>query len=365
MSDARPLRVALVTPPLDNSGGIGRLVAYLLEAIDPAEVTVTLVDSRGRYRRPELSIVSLVAATAQLVALRARRSVDVVHLNLSNGGSTVRKGWLICVAKALRLPVVVHLHGGNYSEFFDRLPAAARSLVRFVLRLADEFLVLGERWREYAIDVVGLEVRRVSVVRYGVPGPAHTVPLGRVPGEPLSIVFLGRLGDRKGTFELIEALGTLRQGGVAFGAVLAGDGEIARAAQLARSLGIDALLSFPGWVSTEEAERLLDAAHLLVLPSHAEGLPVSVLEAFAHARTVVTTDVGALPDIVVPGENGLTVAPGDTASLAESLERLARDDEFRVRLATGARATWEAWLSPAVCVPQLVAVWRRAAIRAP
>jgi glycosyltransferase involved in cell wall biosynthesis len=162
-------------------------------------------------------------------------------------------------------------------------------------------------------------------------------------------VFLGRLGDRKGTPELVEALHTLRDGGVAFKAVLAGDGDIDRMSELVRSLGIEALVSFPGWVSTEAAERLLEAADVLVLPSHAENLPVSVLEAFAHARTVVTTDVGALPEIVVPGENGLVVAAGDTAALAEALGLLAQNDELRVRLAVGARATWEASLSPAVC----------------
>jgi glycosyltransferase involved in cell wall biosynthesis len=79
---------------------------------------------------------------------------------------------------------------------------------------------------------------------------------------------------------------------------------------------------FPGWVATETAEQLLDAAHVLVLTSRAEGLPVSVLEAFAHAPTVVTTDVGALPDIVVGEENGLVVTPGDTDGLAGALERL-------------------------------------------
>jgi len=211
----------------------------------------------------------------------------------------------------------VHLHVCSCPEFFERLPGVARSLVR-------------------------------------------AVPLERRGGQALSIVFLGRLGDRKGTPELLLGPGALQDAGVGFEAVLAGDGEIDRFASLARSLGIDGRSGFPGWVPAEVAEQLLGAAHVLVLPSHAEGLPVSVLEAFAHARTVVTTDVGALPDIVAPGENGLIVPPGDVASLAEALEWLARDHELRVRLAAGARATWEELLSPAVCAPRLVTVWRRA-----
>jgi glycosyltransferase involved in cell wall biosynthesis len=361
VSDGPPLRVAIVTPPLDASGGIGRLVSYLLEAIDPAEVVVTLVDSRGRHRRAAFSLVALTTATVELVRLRARSSVDVVHINLSKRASTARKVWLIGVAKLLGFPVVVHLHSGTYPEFFSRLPPVLRRAVRSMLGRADEFLVLGERWRSYAVDELGIKPVRVSVVRYGVPGPTQAVALRREHGQPLSIVFLGRLGDGKGTPELIQALHMLRVAGVPCQAILAGDGEIDRMSRMVRSLGLEELIQFPGWVSTEVTRELIDAAHLLVLPSHAEGLPAAVLEAFARARTVVTTNVGALPDIVVDGANGLVVAPGDPAALAQALERLAKDDELRVRLATAARATWEASLSPQVCAPQLVAVWRRAA----
>jgi glycosyltransferase involved in cell wall biosynthesis len=80
-------------------------------------------------------------------------------------------------------------------------------------------------------------------------------------------------------------------------------------------------------------------ATALVLPSYAEGLPMSLLEAMAAGLPVVSTAVGGIPDVVTDGVNGLLFNPGDTATLARLLRRLMRDPEFSRRIALAARET--------------------------
>jgi glycosyltransferase involved in cell wall biosynthesis len=173
-------------------------------------------------------------------------------------------------------------------------------------------------------------------------------------------VFLGRLGERKGTPQLLQALAILAERGVEWTATLAGDGDVEVTRAAATRLGIIDRVELPGWVTTVEAEELLERAHVLALPSFVEGLPVSVLEGLAHGLAVVTTPVGALLDILVDRENALLVTPGDVSGLADALEFLARNDQFREKLGECARTTWQDQLSVESCAPQLIDAWERA-----
>jgi glycosyltransferase involved in cell wall biosynthesis len=76
---------------------------------------------------------------------------------------------------------------------------------------------------------------------------------------------------------------------------------------------------------------------VLVLPSHAEGLAMSVLEGLSHGLAVVTTPVGAHLEVIEPEVSGLFVPPGDVAALAGALARVVEDETLRKRLAKGAR----------------------------
>jgi glycosyltransferase involved in cell wall biosynthesis len=357
------LRVALISPPFEQSGGIGRLMGYLVEAIDDSKIELVVIDSRGGWINPLFSLVTLFRATAALMHLRLTRPPDVVHINLSDGGSTIRKCWLILVSKALGFPTVVHLHAGTYPEFFGSLPALGKGLVRSILRQCDAFLTLGTHWQKFAISELGLVPERVHVVRYGVPGPdpdrfRHRAKLRSA--EPLRVVFLGRLGELKGTPQLLQALAVLAERGVEWTATLAGDGDVEATRAAAVRLGINDRVELPGWVTTAKTEELLEGANVLALPSFVEGLPVSVLEGLAHGLAVVTTPVGALLDILVDRENSFLVTPGDVTGLADALELLARDQQFRERLGECARRTWQDQLSMESCAPKLVQAWERA-----
>jgi glycosyltransferase involved in cell wall biosynthesis len=97
----------------------------------------------------------------------------------------------------------------------------------------------------------------------------------------------------------------------------------------------------PGWQTAEQVHDLLDAADILFLPSHHEGLPMAILEAMASGVAVVASPVGAIPDAIVDGESGLLVPCGDVDALSKAILRLLRDPALRQRLASNARARFE------------------------
>src|SRR5690606_12083170 len=106
-------------------------------------------------------------------------------------------------------------------------------------------------------------------------------------------------------------------------------------------LGLEDRVRFTGWVDQDAVRDALAAADVMVLPSYAEGLPLSVLEGLAHGLAVISTPVGAIAEVVEDGVTGLLVQPGDVAGLALALERVIGDPALRARLGAAGRARWE------------------------
>jgi glycosyltransferase involved in cell wall biosynthesis len=92
------------------------------------------------------------------------------------------------------------------------------------------------------------------------------------------------------------------------------------------------LIDHLGPVSLEERLAFFKRADVFVLPTYAEGTPISMLEAMAAGLPVVSTPVGGIPDVVEDGVEGFIVKPGDVEALADRLARLINDPERRRRM---------------------------------
>ena len=352
----RRVRVVLVSPPLDSSGGIGRLMSYVMDDLDAERIAVRHVDTRGPSTRPIFSIGPMVLAIFTLLVLKARRQVDVVHINMSYRGSTIRKCTIATLCRWMSVPTVLHLHTCEYEDFFRRLPGVLKRAVRSVFQRASHVIVLGRVWERFVVDALRVPEDHVTVLYNGAPGPRPLeAPTGRDGGDT-RLLFLGRLGDRKGAPELLRALAGL-PADVRWSLTMAGDGEIEEARNAAQALGILDRLAFTGWLDPEQVAKLLGSSDVLVLPSHAEGLPMAIIEAFAHGVAVIATPVGAIPEIVLDGESGLLVPVGDVDALSGAVGALCVDPEMRRKLAGAGRALWEASLDIADYTVRLSNIW--------
>ena len=151
------------------------------------------------------------------------------------------------------------------------------------------------------------------------------------------LIFLGTLSERKGFPELMLALGSPAMASRRWRATLAGDGPIDAFKRQASELGIADRLEFLGWVDPDGVRKVCENADVLVLPSHAEGLAMSVLEGLSYGLAVITTPVGAHTEVIEPGVSGLFVPPGDVDALAAALVRVVDDPSERSRLGAAAR----------------------------
>jgi glycosyltransferase involved in cell wall biosynthesis len=162
----------------------------------------------------------------------------------------------------------------------------------------------------------------------------------RINADLVNLLFLGRIGDRKGAFDLIKAFAAIppaQQQHTRL--ILAGDGEGKRARELISNLNLTAQITILDWVNEQQRDELLAQAHVFILPSYNEGLPMALLEAMSWGLPVITTPVGGIPELVISGTNGLLVNPGEIDALSAALQSLVVSEQLRLQLGSKARAT--------------------------
>lgn len=171
---------------------------------------------------------------------------------------------------------------------------------------------------------------RIAIVRCGVDRAFLDEPERALPAAP-RLVCVGRLSPEKGQRVLIEAAARLAAEGTDFELALIGDGELRPELEaLVRERGLAPRVQFLGWKSNAEVRAELAAARALVLPSHAEGLPVVLMESLALRRPVVASAVGGIPELVEPGLCGWLVPPGRPEELAAALRALLASSPERL-----------------------------------
>jgi len=147
----------------------------------------------------------------------------------------------------------------------------------------------------------------------------------------LSLVCIARLEPRKGHDVLLKALDQLKRGGLDVKLTIIGDGSSRDSLEKkSRDLSLSDSIHFAGWQAGAQVIQSMRNARVVVLPSFAEGLPIVLMEALAIGRTVVTTRVDGIPELVFPGETGWLVEAGDVSALAEALKSalLSSDDQL-------------------------------------
>jgi glycosyltransferase involved in cell wall biosynthesis len=307
-----------------------------------AHVPITFVNTtRSSTIAPGAISLGAIATAVRDVAsvFRAGRSAAIVHLQLAPAPllPRARACSLVVAARLAGAKTIVHAHSGRMHTVAAS-SAAYRSGLRTLVRLADRIVVVS--------DDGATAVRHAGGSPVVIPN-AIAVPPGPPPprGADRSIVFVGTVCERKGLDDLRVALLDLLATGdparIPDRVTIIGDGRQEGPGVFERvrnAYGVSGLLDlvrFTGALPPEHVERELAGASIFCLPSHWEGLPISLLEAMAAGCAVVATEVGAIADAVA--EAGVNVPAHDPARLAAALGDLLADPMERTRLGVAAR----------------------------
>lgn len=299
-------------------------------------------DRMRRSWRYKLAAVSYVLAGMRAARrLARRRRYDLVHVHWAMPHALF--GWAARAACGAK--IVTTFYGVELRWTRSALRPLGRILVR-AAQTSDKIVAISQHTADDVRRLAGVEA---EVIPYGIglPSPAaSTSPAAAAApaAGPFTVLFVGRLVERKGVHVLLDAAAQLDQR-QAVRIVIVGDGP-ERAALEARAsqLGLKTVVEFRGWVSAAELARAYASARVCVLPAivdrrgDTEGLGVVLLEAMSYGIPVVASDTGGITDIVTNGETGLLVPPGDATALKTAILQLHRNPALAAQLgAAGAR----------------------------
>jgi glycosyltransferase involved in cell wall biosynthesis len=309
---------------------------YFQASIRSAGLGLVDLDVIRREIRPVWDVRGLMRLTGFL----SRSGYSIVHTHTTKPGVV---GTL--AARLGGVPSVMHtVHLFPFHEETGRATTTAYVTVeRLAARWCDRLVTVGDFQRQWALDKgIGRPEQVVSIPN-GVPDERTTAPQARAEvraelgiGDAFVVLSTGRLAHQKGLEHLIRAASLLRSELPALRLVLAGDGPLrGELSRLVSDLGLEDVVRILGFRAN--VGELLAASDLVVLPSLWEGLSISLLEAMAAEKPVVTTSIASNREVTNDGEAALLVPPKHPASLAAAIRTLAVDETRRMQLARRGR----------------------------
>ncbi|BAY20657.1 group 1 glycosyl transferase [Calothrix sp. NIES-2100] len=330
------MKIIMIGASLQQNGGIATVEQLILKYA-PNEIKIqhlTSHDEGSITHRLIVFIKALISLLSQLIF----QKTDIVYIHLSDGGSVLRKAIIALTAFIFQKPVFIHAHGAEFHVTYSRLPLWAKKWLNAIFRKCQGFIVLSNTWKDFYVTNLGLNPQQVFVL----PNPTE-LPIEipqRLSVKKVTLLFCGRVGQRKGAFDLIQAFAnlpsTIKDRSQL---ILAGDGDLEAGQNLVNSLNLAEYITFLGWVDSQKRNELLADADVFILPSYNEGLPMAILEAMAWGLPVISTPVGGIPELVVPQKNGLLVTPGDVENLSQAMQTLIANETLRLAMGEAARET--------------------------
>jgi glycosyltransferase involved in cell wall biosynthesis len=337
----RPL--LLVVGPLRNLAGVELFTELLLRSEALQQFDVHHFDTtkprpketQGRFDLGNLWWTFRVCVRLAKTLAYLRPSVAYMPVSGTWTGFT-RDAVLAWLMKHYGVRTIGHVHGSRIDRVLADAPR--RPFVNWALSQWDTLLPLGESIKQL-LQAVGYRGEltvvpstvRPELLEAGQQFQREYQTDGTVHG-----LFVGQLGRRKGVFVLLKSLAALKAEGVPFDLKLVGTGEfvgdLREVEQASEELGLSDLASFAGLQAEDELYNSYRESDILLLPSFQEGMPAVIHEAGAFGLPVITTPVGAMPDVIEDGVSGVFVEPGDAEGLAQAIKRLVGDAQERERL---------------------------------
>lgn len=317
------INVLMCCSDLSVKGGMVSVLKNYLEYKNWENINIKFIPTHIEKSKL-LKAVMFSKAIIKIILLAIFKKIDIAHLHVSERGSVYRKLIISKICKLNNIKVVLHHHGAEFEDFYLRLNDKEKEKVNTLLNEVDLNIVLSEGLVENITQKAPMAKVKVlynSVITY------NNNPYNN---NAKNVLFLGRLGVRKGIYDLIEAIKILDSRidkEIKF--YLCGDGEIEEVREKINNYGLESRIAHLGWIDRKNSKELLDNICINVLPSYNEGLPMTILETMAYGIPNISTNIASIPEVIEDGVNGYLINPGNIDDLIIRIEELLKNKKNR------------------------------------
>jgi glycosyltransferase involved in cell wall biosynthesis len=213
------------------------------------------------------------------------------------------------------------MHGGGFKNFYHN--GINKYYIKFILNISDKTICLSDEWNVFYKSII--QENKITVLGNPVEDFKNIMNLDENKNL-ISMLFLGKICEEKGIYELIEYLYTNKH--FKENKIKLTIGGIGNIDKLESIINDNINIRYVGWVTKEEKLKHLSDCNLLILPSHHEGLPISILEAMSAGKPIISTNVGGIPSIVKENHNGWLLNVHELEKLDEIFTEIFNNNEI-------------------------------------
>ena len=302
-------KVLFIGPDKRCIGGIASVLDTYSQNFEPFNYLAT------NSKNGKIAGYFRLLQTLSVLPVERLRGRKILHIHYGAGKSFLRKRIIMAFGHLLGYKILGHSHSGHFK---GQVSKEGKTKIRRQLRKINTHVVLTRYWQDFFADTLGLNAHVVNNIINHADSPQ---PISDDLNKPLILYYLGRLTEMKGVSDLLDAIKIVIQSNVTVRLIIGGDGDQRSFIEKKiRDLGLENIVDYRGPLNFDECRKVINESDVMVLPSYAEGLPISILEAFEFSRPVITTGVGGIPDLVKDGFNGLIVNPGDIEDISKAIK---------------------------------------------
>jgi len=363
-----PEKTFFASPDIDALAAETRAIYPLSKAAAAAALAAAPARFGAKFTRALTSATTGPRESARIRALglwhlavachwaHSVRGEDISHIHSqwAHAGATVAMYGAMLLGKSFSFT-------GHAADLFRE-----RAALKAKIDAAEFIVCISEFHRDFYLSE-GADPEKLFVAYCGIDTD-HFSPVRqpRAPGAPLRILSSGRLVEKKGFDVLIDALGILKDRGMAFKATIGGSGPLEqdlRDRVTTADLGDHVTITGQA-IKQEDIPAFMAEGHVYTLACQrapdgdVDGLPQMLMEAMACGLPAVSTDLVGIPDLIHDGKTGLLVPPEDATALADALQRLDEDEALATQLAEAGRARVTSVFDFPSCLDPLIARYR-------
>lgn len=246
------------------------------------------------------------------------KSIKIVHIQGAAFASFERNMFFVRVGKLFGKKVIMHMHCADFESYYS--PSRHKQRIIDTINACDLYLVLSDSWKTY-FEGIGVKSDIIKVLNNTITPPV--VKEVERSSDTLNLLYLGVIGQRKGIYDILEALKDNKdkfEGKVRLR--VGGNQEEDKLMACINDYGLKNMVIFEGFVSGDKKIECLNWADVYILPSFNEGLPIGILEAMAYGHPIISTPVGGIPEVLKDGVNGIMVEPGNVEQIGNAISTL-------------------------------------------
>lgn len=257
------------------------------------------------------------------------KKIDIIHFHTCSKWGFWQPAFYLRIAKVFKKKTIFHMHGGGFPEFYNNLNEKQQNSVKKTLKSVDKIIVLSEKWKKiYEKIVIN---NKICVIHNSVDELKYRKYKLSKEKNKLKILYLGKISEDKGIYDLLNAINKLKIQNIEF--IFVGPIENKKKFfETINRLKIRNKCKIIGEIIGDSRFKYFALASIFILPSHIEALPIALLEAMSFGLPIISTKVGAIPEVITNQKNGILIEPKNINELAKSIKKLVLNPKLREKM---------------------------------